>query len=78
MKVNVKCFANLSDAETCTYKQSTSYQLDDGQTVADLIASAGIDGDQIKITFVNSRQAGLDTVLAHGDQVGFVPPVGGM
>jgi len=78
MKVDVRCFATLANADTCDYRQSTPYTLDDGQTVADLAASAGIAAENIKITFVNGRRAERDTVLAHGDRVGFVPPVGGM
>ena len=78
MKVDVKCFATLANDGTCDYKQSTAYELEDGQTVADLAASAGIADENIKITFVNGRHADRGTVLAHGDRVGFVPPVGGM
>ena len=78
MKVDVKCFATLANAETCDYRETTAYELEDGQTVADLAASAGIAAENIKITFVNGRHADHGTVLNHGDRVGFVPPVGGM
>ena len=78
MKIDVRCFATLANADACDYKQATAYELDDGQTVADLATSAGIADENIKITFVNGRRVGRDTVLAHGDRVGFVPPVGGM
>ena len=78
MKIDVRCFATLANEDTCDYKQPTTYELDDGQTVADLAASAGIATENIKIMFVNGRHASQGTVLAHGDRVGFVPPVGGM
>ena len=78
MKVDVRCFATLANGKTCDYRQPTAYELKDGQTVADLAATAGIDAENIKITFVNGRQADQGTVLAQGDRVGFVPPVGGM
>jgi molybdopterin converting factor small subunit len=78
MKVNLKCFANLVDEDSCDYKDSTPYDLTDGQTVQDLAKRAGIDPEQVKIAFVNSRTVALDTVLSDGDQVGLAPAVGGM
>ena len=78
MKVNLKCFATLVNPDTCDYKKSTTYELDDGQTLRDLVQRVGIDGEDIKIAFVNSRQVGLDTVLSDSDQVGLAPAVGGM
>ena len=38
MKVNLKCFSKLVTAETCDYKGSTSYDLDNGQSVEDLVS----------------------------------------
>ena len=78
MKVNVKCFSKLVNAETCDYKGSTPYELDDGQSVGDLVSSAGLVKEDIKIVFVNSRKVDFDTVLTDGDQVGLAPSVGGM
>ena len=78
MKVNLKCFSKLSNPDTCDFKRSTTYELDDGQTLQDLVEQAGIDAEDVKIAFVNSRTAGLDTVLSDRDQVGLAPAVGGM
>jgi len=78
MKVALKCFSKLVNPETCDFKKSTTYELDDGQTLQDLVQRAGIDGEDVKIAFVNSRKVGLDTVLSDGDQVGLSPAVGGM
>jgi len=78
MKVDLRCFATLANGETCDYKRPTAYELKDGHTVADLAVSAGIAAENIKIAFVNGRQADHGTMLADGDRVGFVPPVGGM
>jgi molybdopterin converting factor small subunit len=78
MKVNLKCFSKLVEAETCDYKNSTPYELDDGQSVEDLVGSAGIATEDVKIVFVNSRKVDFDTVLADGDNVGLAPSVGGM
>jgi molybdopterin converting factor small subunit len=78
MKVNLKCFSKLVNAETCDYKDSTSYDLDNGQSVEDLISRAGIAKEDVKIVFVNSRKVDFNTVLTDGDQVGLAPAVGGM
>ena len=78
MKVNLKCFATLVDEDSCDYKDSTPYDMTDGQTIQDLIKRAGIDPEEVKIAFVNSRKVALDTVLSDGDQVGLAPAVGGM
>ena len=78
MKVKLKCFSKLANAETCDYKDSTSYDLDNGQSVEDLISRAGIAKEDVKIVFVNSRKVDFNTVLTDGDQVGLAPAVGGM
>ena len=78
MKVNLKCFAKLVDEDSCDYKDSTPYDLTDGQTIQDLIKRAGLASEDVKIAFVNSRKVELDTVLSDGDQVGLAPAVGGM
>ncbi len=78
MKVNLKCFSKLVNAETCDYKSSTPYELGNGQSVEDLVGRAGIAREDVKIVFVNSRKVDFDTVLADGDNVGLAPSVGGM
>jgi molybdopterin converting factor small subunit len=78
MKVNLKCFSKLVNAETCDYKGSTPYELGNGQSVEDLVGRAGIAREDVKIVFVNSRKVDFDTVLADGDNVGLAPSVGGM
>ena len=78
MRVNLKCFASLVNLDKCNYKDSTEYQLDDGQTIFDLLRFAEISKKDVKIAFVNSRVVDFDTVLSDGDQVGLAPAVGGM
>ncbi len=78
MKVNLKCFSTLVNIDTCDYRDSTEYDLDDGQTIEDLVQLAGIPREDVKIVFVNSRIVDFDTVLSGGDQVGLAPAVGGM
>lgn len=78
MKVDLKCFATLVSPDSCNYKDSTSYDLNDGQTVEDLMEHVGVASEDVKIAFVNSRRVDFDTVLADGDRVGLAPAVGGM
>ena len=78
MKVDLKCFANLVNPDTCDFKESKTYELDDGQTVEHLLDRAGIGRAEVKIAFVNSRVVNFDTVLSEGDRIGLAPAVGGM
>jgi molybdopterin converting factor small subunit len=73
MKVDIKCFATLANPDTCDYNDSTAYELEDGQTVENLIHHVGIKREDVKIAFVNSRVADLDTELFDGDRVGLTP-----
>ena len=78
MKVSLRCFSKLADSDTCNFSETKAYDLANGNTVEDLVERAGIDRDDVKIAFVNSRIVGLDTPLAEGDRVGLAPAVGGM
>ena len=78
MQIELKCFASIVNPGTCDYMGSTAYELEEGQTVEDLIHAAGVDKEQLKIAFVNGRVVAFDTVLRPGDQVGLAPAVGGM
>ena len=78
MKVNLKCFSSFADPNTCDFRDSTEYELNDGQTVEALVERAGIDKDSVKIAFLNNKTVGLDTVLSEGDRIGLAPSVGGM
>lgn len=78
MKVYLKCFSKLVDPGTCEFNDSTTYDLDEGHTVKDLVERAGIDRKAVKIAFVNNRIVALNASLAEGDQVGLAPASGGM
>ncbi len=78
MKVDLKCFAKLVNPDTCNFKESTSYELDNGQTVEHLLEAAEISREDVKIAFVNSQVVDFNTVLSEGDRVGLAPAVGGM
>ena len=78
MKVYLKCFSTLVNPDICDFRDSTSYDLVDGQTVGHLVERAGIARKDVKIAFVNSQKVDLDMVLNDGDRVGLAPAVGGM
>jgi molybdopterin converting factor small subunit len=78
MKVNLVCFSKLVNEDTCDYRNSTVYDMTDGQRVEDLLQLAGITGEDVKIAFLNSKIVGFDAVLSDGDRVGLAPAVGGM
>lgn len=52
-------------------------QLPAAATVASALSAVGLEEKDVKLIFVNSKSAGLDTVLADGDQLGIFPAVGG-
>ena len=78
MKVQIKCFATLSKEEVCDYHDATTYELDEGATVAELAKKVDVDPEEVKIIFVNNKQAQMDHVLSDGDQVALAPKTGGM
>jgi molybdopterin converting factor small subunit len=78
MKVTVKCFATLADADTCDYKDSLEYEVSEGDTVNDLIDRMDIEKKEIKVVFRNHKVVDFDAPLAEGDKLGFAPAVGAM
>lgn len=73
MKIRIKCFATLSDHTP----EGGSLQLPDGATVMDVMTLVGLKEEDVKLIFVNSKSAALDTVLVDDDQLGIFPAVGG-
>jgi molybdopterin converting factor small subunit len=78
MKINIKCFATLSEAGHCDYKDSRVTELDENADVNELIAQLGLPKDKVEIIFVNGKRVDSNQTLSDGDQVGFFPAVGGM
>ena len=78
MKVKVKCFATLAEADSCDYKDSSEYEVLEGDTVDRLVDLIEIQREEIKIIFRNNKVVDFDTPLKEGDQIGFAPAVGAM
>ena len=47
MNVSLKCFSRLVNPDTCDFNESTTYDLDEGHTVEDLVQRAGIDSVEV-------------------------------
>ena len=78
MKVNLKCFAELSEGDVCDFTGSDQYEISEGDTVENLLDHLGMPKEEIKIIFLNHKIVDLDAVLHDRDQLGLAPPVGAM
>lgn len=78
MKINIKCFATLSEAGHCDYKDSRVTELDENADVKKLITHLGLPPNKVEIIFVNGKKVDPNQTLSDGDRVGFFPAVGGM
>lgn len=77
MNVQLECFASLSKSGNCHFREWTTYQLVDGQTVADLVRRANLSPQDVETVFVNNNPADTEMTLSDGDRVGLVPPLRG-
>ena len=78
MKVNLKCFAELSEGDVCDFTGSDQYEISEGDTVESLVDRLGMPKEEIKIIFLNNKIVDFDAVLHDGDQLGLARPVYGM
>jgi sulfur-carrier protein len=78
MKISLKCFAKLSEAKVCDFRDGDDREVPEGETVRGLIERLGLPPDDIKIVFVNGKNVSLETVLSDGDRLGLAPASGGM
>ncbi len=78
MHVQVRLFATLRrHVQGARYGVPFQVELAEGATLADLFAHLNLPPQEIKMAFVNGRARPEDWPLAHEDQVGIFPPVGG-
>ncbi len=75
MGIEVKCFATLAKYQPAD-PQNYHFVNSPG-AVADLLQELNIPAEEVKIIFVNSKSASLETSIKDGDRVGLFPPVGG-
>ena len=73
MQVTVKLFAGLRQGRFVAKK----FVLDDGVTIADIVAQHKIPGAEVGGLLCNGRHADLSRELDDGDVVSIFPKVGG-
>jgi sulfur carrier protein ThiS len=78
MRISLKCFAKLSEANVCDFRDGDDREASEGETVRSLIKRLGFSPEEIKIVFVNGKKVDLETVLSDGDRLGLAPASGGM
>lgn len=78
IKVKVKCFSTLRNAEKCDFKDGTEHELFEGSNVHDLVEKLEIPLEAIMIVFVNHKEVDFQTVLKNGDHVALSPKTGAM
>lgn len=71
--ITLKCYATL--ASYCP--PGGEVPLPESTDLAGLLAILGLPPDEVKLRFVNGKQAKDDQILVEGDRVGLFPPVGG-
>ena len=74
MKISLKCFAKVSEANVCDFRDGDDREVSEGETVKSLIKRLGFPLEDIKIVFVNRKKVDLDTVLSNGDRLGLRQP----
>lgn len=78
MEVKVKLFASLGKyAPDKEPAKAFIYEIQEDDTLRSLAKKIGIPEEEIKICFVNAHSRKMDHELAHNDEVGFFPPIGG-
>ncbi|MBF0302992.1 MAG: MoaD/ThiS family protein [Desulfamplus sp.] len=74
MKIELKLFATIAKYLP---DSANNFVVEDGSTIRAIVAKLDIPDSEVKLTFVNGIQQGLDHVLNDGDRLGIFPPVGG-
>lgn len=77
MKIELALFASLAAfLPGGGGREARSLELEDGTTIADVIADLGLP-DAPRIIFVNNRSAEESTVLETGNRLAIFPPIAG-
>ncbi|HSM70019.1 MAG TPA: MoaD/ThiS family protein [Anaerolineales bacterium] len=76
MQINVKLFGILRDQLPATQKGKTQVELQDGASVADLLAHLNITR-RVEVAVGDDIEADMDHILTNGDQVDIFTAIGG-
>lgn len=78
MKIEVRVFATLRHyVPGLGVGEPKIMEVPDGTTAGEVSQQLGIPLDEVKIIMRNGLQVEADEVLADGDRLAFIPPVGG-
>ena len=78
MKIELKCFADLAKYHACDYAESSAIEVPEGARAGDVMRTAGIPQQEVKMVFVNGKIQGPDHLLKDGDRMALAPATGGM
>ena len=73
MNVALECIAKLAETGKWTFTESTSYNLAEGLTVADLVDQTELSLRDVETVIVKNAIASADTVLSDVDKVELMP-----
>ncbi len=77
MRIEVRLYATLRRHAMSAAGGVLTIDVPEGGKVADVIARAGVDADEVHIVMVNGVSSTLDRVVMEGDRLGLFPAVGG-
>ena len=77
MRKEVRIYATLRRYVLSAADGVLNVDVPEGSKASDVIASVGVNADEVHIVMVNGVSSPPDQVLAEGDRLGLFPPVGG-
>lgn len=76
MKVSVKLHAGLAGREP-NPDRNRVVDIEDGATVASVLAALGVSPSSARAIFLNARHAAVDSPVSEGDNLDLFPAIGG-
>ncbi|MGO9612257.1 MAG: MoaD/ThiS family protein [Dissulfurispiraceae bacterium] len=77
MRIEVRLYATLRRYALSAAEGVLNVDVPEGGKAADVIASLGVNADEVHILMINGVSSPLDQVLAEGDRLGLFPAIGG-
>lgn len=72
--IQIRLFATLN---RLTPPSADNYPIQKGIDIRQLLKQLDVPPEQVKLVFINSVKADLNTPLQGGEKVGLFPPIGG-
>ena len=77
MQIEVRLYATLRRYALSAAEGVLNVDVPEGGKAADVIASLGVNVDEVHILMINGVSSPLDQVLVEGDRLGLFPAIGG-